>query len=389
MATTISDLSTIVKEVYDPFIREILPTAHPLYDKIIGKVSREDADKYSAFVKLATHWGGGARSENEALPSSNPGSYVKGYFRKAYNYWTMEFSGPAMETAIQVNKLDTPEGIAALKNIVDGDIQDAIKQFKWNLARQIYGDGGGELTQVNGAHTSGDTTIVVDDLRYLKRKMIIDFDTTSTGHTIVALDRTNKIITISPGLSANVADNTSIYLNGSKDKEMIGLGSIFASGTYLNIDPTVSGQEDWVAHTYDNSGTPRDLTSKLVTEIVMELVNDWSANPQTLMLLMSLTQYLQLVDQLKSERTFQVSDLQLKGGFTGVELTVEKSKIEIIHDPLYPEDDTAMLIDYSTLFGKYSGKDKIFWDETGDKTQGGMIFKRKYGYDVYEAVLKS
>lgn len=69
-------------------------------------------------------------------------------------------------------------------------------------------------TVVNGAHTSGDTTIVVDNSAFFKAGDTITF-TGASEVTIDSIDYATHTITLTAGIDANVADDAACVASGA------------------------------------------------------------------------------------------------------------------------------------------------------------------------------
>ena len=121
----------------DPFASRIMKTTN----NIVG---------YNKIVRAAlvgANGGAGAGSETGALPTAGENQYVALESGTKNLYGTLEISDKIVKSAAGQNA-------GAFVNILQQEMDTLTKTLKWNLARQLYGDGSGCLMKVKAAFFS-------------------------------------------------------------------------------------------------------------------------------------------------------------------------------------------------------------------------------------------
>lgn len=124
----------------------------------------------------------------------------------------------------------------AFVDLLEAELDDAVKDAKENFARQLYGTGDGIITKCKANTTV--TTISVDNTIALAEGMVIDVVDASTGtpvtteREILSVDHTTKSIGIS-GAAITTTTSHGICVSGSFGLELTGLGKIFTPNTTI------------------------------------------------------------------------------------------------------------------------------------------------------------
>lgn len=240
---TLTLCSNLLKTVYEDLWSDALNYGTPLRAKLMQMRKPASAQTVTFPVKYALVQSGGARGDNEDLPT--PGSskeYPSSYSMK-YNYWTVGWTGPAVAA--------TENKSAAFANAFTQEMADAQKAFMTDLNRQLFGNGQCQLCLANGAH-SGTLTLTVDNgisgdttdgtTRRLYPGMLIDAWTSTTkeidGAEISTIDSATQATMLS---NVTCTDNAIIVRKGNRlastYHELTGLaGLIGTSGTVQSID---------------------------------------------------------------------------------------------------------------------------------------------------------
>jgi hypothetical protein len=201
----------------DPFASRIMKTTN----NIVG---------YNKIVRAAlvgANGGAGAGSETGALPTAGENQYVALESGTKNLYGTLEISDKVVKSA-------TGQNAGAFVNILQQEMDTLTKTLKWNLARQLYGDGSGCLMKVKSC-SGGNVLEAVggDDVRFLLPGLKVDIHNASDGAVpagkaglrIVDVDRMSNKVRLNMAVSASEGDYLTIQ--GSAGYELTGLGKIF------------------------------------------------------------------------------------------------------------------------------------------------------------------
>ena len=167
--------------------------------------------------------GVGAGSEDGALPVSSGNGYVQFVADLKNLYGKIELS----DKAIRASAND----IGAFVNLLSDEMEGLVKASSFNLGRMLYGDGTGLLAT---ASAQSSKTVTCDKVNNLIEGMLVDVynaatKVNTTPLKITYVDRVNKTFTYESSETVSIASGYKIYVQGSKDYEISGLGKIFDS----------------------------------------------------------------------------------------------------------------------------------------------------------------
>lgn len=226
---TLSTVSNALKDFYLMPMREDINMKADAFASRILRTS-DNITGYNSIVRAAqigANGGAGAGTETGALPSAGENLYEKMTSTTKNFYGSLEISDKIMKSATGANA-------GSFVNALERDITTLLKTLRWNLARQVYGDGSGKLMLVKESTSS--TTLEAktgDSAKFLLPGLKIDVHDGSAGTVaegesglrIMDVDHaTNKII-VSSALSATADDY--LTMQGSAGYELTGLGKIF------------------------------------------------------------------------------------------------------------------------------------------------------------------
>src|SRR5688500_15647844 len=232
MTTTLTTVDNILKEVYEPQIRDQLQSEIITLSRIEKTNEGVESDavggKYVRFgVRVKRNQGIGARNEMEALPNPKTNDYRSAQLRLAYLYGAIQLSGQTFELA--------ETNIQAFSSALDQEVNGMKEGLKKDTNRQVYGTTVGILATATGAGST--TTFVTTNAQYLEIGMFVDvYDATDTNTTPVLNNANVEItdITESAGVwtitfgTTVTATATGDFLtrNGSRGKEKVGFEHI-------------------------------------------------------------------------------------------------------------------------------------------------------------------
>lgn len=358
---TLSEAENALKNIYLGTMSNLLnTTANPL----LAKIEQTQADVYGNEIRTAVRWGinggVGAGDEDGDLPVASGNKYLQFTSTLKNLYGQISIS----DKAIRAGR----EGMGAFTDLLNAEITGLMEASKFNLARMLYGDGTGFLTSVT-AVTDG--VLTVQDTNNLIEGMLVDVYSTSAGvdkvaAKIVSIDRTEKKVTLSVAPTVTVGY---LYNQGSKNKEITGIKSIFATGGNLYGVPR-SSIASLLPYTKSSTGTLDDVKIQEVIDRVENFANctvDFIAMSQ-----IAKYSYLDFLSSYKRNVDYMTTDTGFKAiSFGGVPMVFER----------FVDSGTVYVMDTSTL------KLHQLCDWRFLETENGNILRQAQDKPVYTATL--
>lgn len=250
---TLSSADNALKSVYLGVVaNQLNVNANPL----LAKIKHTTQDVWGKeIIKLAPfgiNGGIGAGGETDALPTAASNNYVQFKTTLKNLYGKLEISDKAIRAS--------QNNAGAFVNLLNDEMEGLIKASSFNFGRMLYGDGTGKLCTVESVNNSSHA-IKVESVRNLIEGMVVDFYnadnaiTGATGLRISYVDRTAKefFVNFPAGFdTTTIVAGAGVYVQGSKDHEITGLGSIFTTTgnlyglskqTYKWLKPFISDTE--------------------------------------------------------------------------------------------------------------------------------------------------
>lgn len=381
MGVTLTDLTPILKEVYEGGIVEQLSNETSAWNRVNQKVKDSDrfGGKYIDFpIHTRRNSGIGSRNEMEALPTAGAQGYEEAHVKWRHDYAAIAITGQAIELA----NTDYQAFSDALSEEKDGIVRDIAKERN----RQFFGDGSGTRTLVTGA-ISG-TTIPVADVTQLDEGGIYDIVPTGGGTprgtvTVTGYDDTPGANTITVNATvAGVVATDRLVRKGSFNREINGLGSIINSTTPLyGIDPATV--KVWRSTVHGNAASPTDLSELRLTRMA-DAIKIKGGKPSVMYTSYGvLRAYFAL---LTSQRRF-VNTQKFDSGHSGLTFqSPSGGEVPFIADSDAPKGQ-IQFVDESQLTYYVRHKGYKFMDRTGS------MWRQKVDatgtYDAWEATMYS
>jgi len=207
MVATMTTANNILKEIYEPRIREQLANYNRVTKRMEQSSENITSDVGGKYVVFAIHTkrnsGIGARLEMEALPTAQNQSYARATVGLTYQYGSIRLSGQTFELA------ETNE--QAFASVLDQEVNGVETDVKRDYNRQIFGTSLGTIATATGANTTNNTFTTSSTMPYVEVGEVVDiYD--STGVTLKASARNITAITA----------NTSITFDGAAISTVIG-----------------------------------------------------------------------------------------------------------------------------------------------------------------------
>ena len=199
----------------------------------MSKIEQTSSDVWGKEIRKAASWGInggiGAGDEDGALPSAHSNNYVQFVTTLKNLYGQIEISDKAIRASA--------DGRGAFTDLLNAELEGLLAASKFNMGRMIYGDGSGQLCTI-GALASG--TYPVNKVNNLIEGLVVDiYDKDgalkNSGLRIASVDRDGKKITFTSTPTTAVAADSVMYVQGSKGKEITGLGALFSDANIYGL----------------------------------------------------------------------------------------------------------------------------------------------------------
>lgn len=375
MGATLTTATNILKEIYEPRIREQLQN-HLKTSKRIEQTSEgvtsEVGGKYVVFpIHVKRNHGIGARLEMEELPVAKNQGYARAQVGLSYQYGSIRLSGQSMELA--------QSNFQAFASVLDQEVNGVQTDLAKDYNRQIYGTSVGALMTVSGANTT--TTVPTTNTQYMEVGMVVDIynaagstlKTPAAGVEVMAVNKNTSIVLATAPTTATAA-NDIVVRHGSLNREMIGLEQIVDDSTTLfNINPAT--EPVWKSVINGNGGTNRALSESLMIKMVDDI---WTNGGNTTAIFTTLGVRRSYFNLLVQQRRYS-NTKDFEGGFKGLAFTTDNGEIPLISDVDCQPNRMYFLNEKEMKL--YRESDWSFMDRDGSKWQ------RVIGYDAYDATL--
>lgn len=336
MTTTLATADQILKEVYEPRIRDQLQSeiiSLSRIQKTSEGITDDVGGKYVRFgVRVKRNHGIGARNEMEALPNPKTQDYRSSQLKLAYLYGAIQLSGQSFELA-QSN----PQAFAS---VLDQEVDGMREGLRKDSNRQVYGTNIGILATATGAGST--TTFVTTNVQYLEIGMFVDYyDQTDTNTTPVLNNANVEItdITEAAGVftvtfgTAVVATATGDFLTrtGSRGKEPVGFEQILFGVTDNHALGTGTGALYNITHSVWTGNI--DTTAGAISEGRMINMVDKirTRGGRTTVGFASLGVRRAYANLLEQQRRY-VNTTKFTGGFSGIAFTTDYGEVPIVAD---------------------------------------------------------
>lgn len=253
---TLQSAESALKSVYLGAVTEQLNTkANPLLAKIEQTSTDVCGKEIRKAAKYGINGGVGAGDETGTLPTASSVSYLQFVATLKNLYGQIEISDKAIRASA--------DGQGAFTDLLNSELTDLLNASKFNLGRMLYGDGSGKLATITDVE--GKT---VDSTRNLAPGLLVDVYSAAgalvaNGLKITDVSYEDGTIELS-SWPTSLANNAVMYVQGSKNKEITGIGSLFSSsGTLYGLSKS--------SYSFLNSYSK---TSSTLDEIVIQKVID-------------------------------------------------------------------------------------------------------------------
>jgi len=359
------DLTTAQNALKDAYLVAACNQLNTKTNPLLAKIKQSSSDVYGKqIIKMAPvglNGGVGAGSETGELPTANENNYVQFKTTLKNLYGTIEIS----DKAIRASANDS----GAFVNLLNAEMEGLLTASKFNLGRMLYGDGSGSVGTVQ-SNASGDLTL--DNVKNLMEGMVVDIYSSGSkvveGVRVAYVDRVNKTVQFTSTISGVDAGDI-LYVQGSKDNEITGLGAIFGnSETLYGLNRTAN---KWLSPF--TSTDAREINDNLLQSAVDFLEENTGSNIDFITCGAGVKRAYQ--DYLACYRR-NIDVAMLEGGYKAITF----NGIPVVSDRFIP-DDTLYMLDTS----KFTLHQLCDWEWI--EGEGGKILRQKAGYPAYTATL--
>lgn len=369
MAQNLITFEKALKENYLPVWRNGLTTEPTA---LLGKIKKVPlkSNKIVATAPVGLSGGFGFGAEGLATPAAGGVKFERFETNAKDMYVNIAISTKAVRL--------TGSG-GAMANALDTEVKAAYETAKWNVGRSIFGNGSGILTLSEAVSSSN--TITVDDVKYMKEGLIVDIYATGAsepqasgkGVRIVAVDRTNKTITVAG--SPVTLDAGFITVQNSYNREITGLGAIFDENvaTIYGVNRT---ENKYLFPTVVDANT--DIDDSVIWDAVEGAETYKNSKIDTI--LMGKAAYKHYIEYLRTNNVrVESMTKEITGGFKAIDYAFGNRSIDVVYDQFIP-DNEAWCIESGAL--ELHTQEWDFAD-----LQGGGIFNLMENSSVYRALL--
>lgn len=373
MGATLTTATNILKEIYEPRIREQLQNwlkTSKRIEQTSEGVTSEVGGKYVVFpIHTKRNHGIGARLEMEQLPTAKNQGYSRAQVLLSYQYGSVRLSGQSMELA--------QSNFQAFASVLDEEVNGIQRDLAKDFNRQIYGTSVGVLGTITGANAAA--VVPMTNTQYMEVGMVVDiYDATGAtlkspvGGVLISAVTKDTNVTLSQVVAVIATDI--ITRQGSLNREIVGFQQIVNdTGALFNIDPAT--EPLWKSVVNANGGVNRALSESLMIKMVDDVYTNGGNTTAIFTTLGVRRSYFNLLVQ---QRRYCDSK-EFEGGFKGLAFTTDNGEIPVVSDVdcqpnrMYFMNEKELKI--------YRESDWSFMDRDGSKWQ------RVIGYDAYDATL--
>ena len=355
---TLQSAENALKTVYLGTVTDLLNTR---VNPLLSKIEQTSSDVWGKEIRTAARFGInggiGAGDESGDLPAAYGNNYLQFVATLKNLYGQIEISDKAIRASA--------DGRGAFTDLLNAELEGLLNASKFNLGRMLYGDGSGLLA----TFATGDSGVVCDTVRNVIEGLVVDvYGSTGTKKgtgRITYVDRKSKTVAID-GVTPAAGDK--MYVQGSKDKEITGIGALFNGDTIYGVKKS--------AHPFLNPyqkslGTSIDEIA--IQEAIDALEND--AGSTVDFIACSQEAKYSYIDYMSSFKR-NIDVMELDGGFK----TLAYNGLPLVYDRFVPEG--CMYLLNTKAFKLHQLCDWRFLE-----TENGKILRQNQGKPTFTATL--
>ena len=361
---TIQNADAALKDYYlDAVSAQLNESISPFFSAI-----EKSADYvYGKDVKLSVVRGNSgnvmAGAEDGDLPDPYKNRYTEIVLPLKNIYGTIEISDKALRAS--------RDSSGAFVNLLNAEMEGLISSAKQNFQRMLFGDGSGKLCTV-GKKISNRVFNTYPTKQYYTG-MQVDVCTSSgyveglRGIYIESVDENAGTVTFNKDITDSIT-NMDLYVHGSRNNELTGLGAIFDSSTIYGYSKTADG---FFSPKIINAGA--ELTETMLSDVLDYMEENF--NSKINVILCSYKTRKKIASLVDANRRV-VNTIDTRAGYGAVTV----NDVPVYADKYCP--DNRILFLNSDDFALYQLCD---WEWLED--EDGKILKQVPGKAAYSATL--
>ena len=377
MSQILTNIEGILKDKYQPALSNLINTEPSPFLEMIRKEPLTN-NKVRVAAPIGINGGFGFGEEGVGTPAAAAQKYVTYELKAVDMYVDIGVSNKTMVLG------SSDQG--AMINALDAEVKGSYAAAKWNLSRALFGDGSGYLTSTIPGSTEQDTFSVYDT-KNLIEGLVVDlymlsnetskYELEAEKVRIKRVDHENFAVTFERALT--LPSTCMVYVQGSRDRELTGLGAIFCDVSEQNH--TLYGldrrENTWLVP------EKISLQSAPVTDLILyrgirQAKNRRGAKIDLLMMGdIAFESYQQYMD---THTTHVIERRKFVGGATGYSILVGDQEVVIINESKLPEREIWGVDTQSFILQQTP------WEFVSN---GGSIFTLQANSSVFRALLAS
>lgn len=362
--TKVIDLTSAQNALKEAYLSAACNQLNTKTNPLFAKIKQSSSDVYGKeIIKAAPvgiNGGIGAGSEVGELPAANGNEYVQYRTTLKNLYGTIEISDKAVRASASNS--------GAFIDLLNAEMEGLLAASKFNLGRMLYGDGTGLVATVQTASGSEAT---LDTVKNVIEGMVVDVEGSSGNETlrISYVDRANKKVVFS-STPSKVVEEAKLYVQGSKNHEITGLGAIFDSKVDTLYGVTKSTNKWLTPYT-------KEVSADISDEVMQEAIDTLEENTGSNINFISCgAKVKRLYQAYLATYRRNIDVTELEGGYKAISF----NGIPVVSDR-FVEDDTMYMLDTD----KFTLHQLCDWEWI--EGEGGKILRQKAGYPAYTATL--
>lgn len=357
---TLQNAENALKSVYLGTVTDLLNTR---VNPLLTKIEQTSADVWGKEIRTAARFGInggiGAGDEDGDLPDAYGNNYLQFVTTLKNLYGQIEISDKAIRAS--------EDGRGAFTDLLNAELEGLLNASKFNLGRMLYGDGTGKLC----SFSDSDAGVVCDNTRNLIEGLVVDVygssGTKKGAARITYVDRkSNKVQHDNSTLA--LASGDVMYVQGSKDKEITGIGALFDGTSIYGVQKS--------AHPFLNPYA-KDVNGAIDEIVIQEAIDALENDAGSTVDFIACSQDAKysFIDYMSSFKR-NIDFTELEGGFK----TISYNGLPLVYDRFVP--DGCMYLFNTKAFKLHQLCDWRFLE-----TENGKILRQNQGKPTYTATL--
>lgn len=358
---TLQNAENALKTVYLGTMTDLLNTK---VNPLLSEIEQTSADVWGKEIRTAARFGInggiGAGDEDGSLPAAYGNNYLQFVATLKNLYGQIEISDKAIRASA--------EGKGAFTDLLNAELEGLLTASKFNLGRMLYGDGTGLLATVTA--TSGAES-TCDTVRNIIEGLVVDIfgsmGTKKGTARIKYVDRNTKKICLDTS-SIGIGAGDKLYVQGSKGKEITGIGALFSGETIYGVQK--SAHPFLKPYSADVGGGIDEIT----IQTAIDALENGAGSTVDFIACSQEAKY-SYIDYMASYKR-NIDFMELDGGFK----TISYNGLPLVYDRFVPEGSMYLLNTKS--FKLHQLCDWRFLE-----SENGKILRQNQGKPTFTATL--